>query len=130
MGFGEAIRSGFQRYVDFSTRSSRSEYWFWVLFVLLGHVAAGVLDAVIFGGGAKEGSVGVIAGLFSLATFIPGLAVGIRRLHDIGRSGWWVLIALVPVIGVIVLIVFAVKPGQPGPNPWGPNPLEGGPAMA
>lgn len=124
MGFGEAIQSGFGRYIDFSTRSSRSEYWFWVLFILLVQIGLGIVDALVFGSGMHEGGVGILGGLFALATIIPGIAVGVRRLHDIGRTGWWILIGLIPVIGVIVLIVFFVKPGQPGSNAYGPNPLE------
>lgn len=128
MNFVDAIQSGFRRYVDVSTRSSRSEYWFWALFIMLGHAACGALDTLVFGTAMHEGNVGILGGLFTLATLVPGIAVGVRRLHDIGRTGWWLLIVLVPVVGVIVLIVFAVKPGQPGSNAYGPNPLEAGPA--
>lgn len=127
MGFGEAIQSGFRRYVDFAGRSSRSEFWFWVLFAFIAQIVAGIIDAIVLG-------MGILGGLVALALLLPGLAVSVRRLHDIGRTGWWVLIGLVPVVGLIVLIVFYVKPGQPGPNRFGANPLEthglGNPAMA
>lgn len=114
MTFSEAISDGFNRYVDFSGRSSRSAYWYWVLFAFLVSLGASVLDQII-------GTGFVIGGLLSLALFLPGLAVLVRRLHDVGRSGWWVLILLLPLIGFIVILVFALTESQP-PNEWGPAP--------
>lgn len=67
----------------------------------------------------------MLSGLFSLALFIPSLAVAVRRLHDIGRSGWWLLIGLIPLVGAFVLLVFAVQDSQPGSNAYGPNPKTG-----
>ena len=69
-----------------------------------------------------ETGVGLLGGIYSLAVLLPGLAVAVRRLHDIGKSGWWLLIALVPFVGAIILIVFFVKEGDPGSNEYGPNP--------
>jgi len=104
MTFTQAISSGFRRYFDFRTRSSRSEYWWWTLFSILASVAATVFDEVLFGGTA------VLDTLNTIALFIPGLAVAVRRLHDIDRSGWWFLIAFT-IIGILLLIYWYVQPG-------------------
>jgi uncharacterized membrane protein YhaH (DUF805 family) len=71
---------------------------------------------------AVFGEPSILSGLFVLANILPALAVGVRRLHDTGRSGWWLLIALIPLVGVIVLIIFYVQDSQPGVNKYGPNP--------
>lgn len=116
MSFQEAISSGLSRYIDFKTRSSRSEYWFWVLFVILLSIVAGVIDNLLFGSS-------ILGTLVTLGLLVPGIAVGVRRLHDIDRSGWWYLIALIPLIGALVLIYWFVQPGTPGSNEYGDNPL-------
>lgn len=117
MGFFDAIKSGFSNYVNFQGRARRSEYWFWVLFTILGGFVLGFIDGLM---GAEV--FGLLGGLFLLATFIPSLAVAIRRLHDIGKSGWWLLISLIPLVGTIVLIIFYVSDSQPGSNKYGANP--------
>lgn len=86
-----------------------------ILFNMLIAFGVNVVDAVL-------GMEGLLGGLYSLAVFIPGWAVFTRRMHDIGKSGWWWLIGLVPVVGAIVLIVFACTDSQPGDNAYGPNP--------
>ncbi len=101
MNFWQAIASGFQNYVTFSGWAVRSEYWYWVLFVTLGGIAAAILDSGIFYGNFPTSS--PLNLVFDLVTFLPGLAVSIRRLHDIDRTGWWVLIAFT-IIGIFVLI--------------------------
>ena len=98
-------------YAQFSGRASRSEYWWFVLFTLIASAAAGVLD-VFFPGD-------LLQSLFGIATFIPGIALGIRRMHDIGKSGWWLLIGLIPIIGWIVLIVWLAIKSDAGANKWG-----------
>ena len=119
MGFGEAINTCFTKYAVFTGRAARPEYWFWVLFTLLVSIGCGLLQAAL-------GTFGEIVGdLISLALLLPSLAVGARRLHDIDRTAWWLLIALVPVVGWIVLVVFACLPGTPGPNRFGPPPVPG-----
>ena len=120
MNFQQAIVSGFRNYVTFSGRASRSEYWYWVLFVVICAIATGILDRSLF----EESEVSPLNSIFSLITFLPGLAVGVRRLHDIDRTGWWWLIALT-VVGIILLIVWACQPGTNGPNRFGPDPIAG-----
>lgn len=110
-----------RRYADFSGRSRRSEYWYFVLFVVLIEIVLVGIERMLGLGSAGSGY-GVLSGLFMLAMFIPHLAVGARRLHDTGRSGWWLLIGLIPILGAIVLIYFFVLDGQPGSNAWGANP--------
>jgi uncharacterized membrane protein YhaH (DUF805 family) len=121
MNFGEAISSGFQNYVTFSGRAQRSAYWYWVLFAFLAGVAGLAVDALIFGINL-EGGLNIVQGIVGLALFLPGLAVAIRRLHDLDRTGWWFLIALTG-IGAIVLIVWYCFKGTDGPNRFGPDPL-------
>lgn len=117
MSFKQSISSGFRRYFDFRTRSSRSEYWWWTLFAILVGIAAIILDEVLFGGAA------VLDTISSLALLLPGLAVSIRRLHDVDRSGWWFLIVFT-VVGIIFpLLYWYIKPGTLGTNKYGPDPL-------
>ncbi|HEX4694776.1 DUF805 domain-containing protein [Sphingomonas sp.] len=160
-----------KRYAEFSGRSRRMEYWMWVLFVCIVYVVLSLLDSALGLGGKSTATQnlspngvsynygihgGILTGLFALATLIPNIAVAVRRLHDTNRTGWWLLLPLVPVIvGVvmmmmgamslslsmvglgsmimmlggllgIVLIVFYCLPGTPGPNKYGPDPLGGG----
>ena len=126
MTFQDAIKSGDQNYATFSGRSARSSYWWWALFQII----ASVVLAMIFGGAhvVRDGGMmqmhydgGLIANLWSLANIVPSLAVGIRRLHDIDKSGWWTLIVFVPLIGWIVLIVWYCTKGTPGANRFGPE---------
>ena len=126
MGFTDAVRICLQKYADFSGRGRRSEYWYFALFNLLVAIAAGILDAIL-GTDFDTGS-GLIGVLASLALLLPSLAAGVRRLHDTSRSGWWILIGLIPIIGWIILIVFYVQDSHPD-NQYGPNP-KGVPAPA
>jgi uncharacterized membrane protein YhaH (DUF805 family) len=120
MNFGQAIKSGFSHYVTFSGRATRPEYWYWVLFAVIGGAVTVMLDAAIFGLG---NGVTPLNGIFSLATFLPGLALASRRLHDIDRMAWWLLLALTG-IGAILLIVWFCFKGTPGPNRFGDKPLQ------
>lgn len=115
--FVGALKDGFARYVDFKTRSTRSQYWWWTLWMILLSFAAAVIDGML-----TLGDSGPVNLLVSLATLLPSLAVGIRRLHDIGRSGWWFLIVFVPIVGWIVLIVFYCTKTQEQANQWGMPP--------
>ena len=88
VGFGEAIKQGFRGYVGFSGRATRAEYWWWVLFVFLASLGCSIVDGII-GAATGRNIFGVFQFLFSLATFLPNIAVTARRLHDIGKTGWW-----------------------------------------
>ena len=114
MGFTEAVKSGFANYANFSGRTRRSGYWYWTLFVVLTSVAANIIDGVL---GAP-----LLSAVVGLGLLLPGLAVSVRRLHDTERSGWWILIGLIPIIGWIVLIVFYVQDSDPTENRFGPPP--------
>ena len=122
MNFAQAIASGFRHYVTFAGRASRSEYWYWVLFTIIGAIVTLILDRAVF----SESDYSPLNAIFNLVCFLPSLAVGVRRLHDIGRTGWWVLIALT-IIGAIVLIVWACQKSDAGPNQYGPDPWAGSP---
>lgn len=113
-----------KKFAQFSGRARRSEYWYFTLFNILASIALGILDA-IFGTFSADAGMGVLGGLYTLAVIIPSLAVSVRRLHDTGRSGWWLLIALIPLVG-LVLLVFMAQDSSPGPNKFGPNPKETG----
>jgi uncharacterized membrane protein YhaH (DUF805 family) len=116
------------KYADFSGRARRKEYWMFALFVFVIYIglilAGGLLAGVV--NHASHGVGGLVflapAYLFILAMFIPSLSVSARRLHDTGRSGWWILIGMVPFVGGIVLLVFHCQDSQMGPNEYGPNP--------
>jgi uncharacterized membrane protein YhaH (DUF805 family) len=117
VSFTEAVSDAFSKYATFSGRSSRSAYWWFYLFGILVGIAAFLVDLAL-------GTSGIIYGLSGLALLLPSLAVFFRRLHDSGHSGWWWFIALVPIIGVIVLLVFTLQGSEP-PNQWGNGPDEG-----
>lgn len=104
-----------KQYADFNGRARRQEFWMFVVFNLIFSIAAVVLDSIF-------GTWGTIGGLYGLAMLIPGLSVGARRLHDIGKSGWMQLIALIPVIGAIWLIILFATEGNTGSNAYGVNP--------
>lgn len=110
-----------KKYATFEGRARRKEYWYFVLFYCLAIVAFAIVD-VIVGTYDAETGIGVFSGLLVLALILPSLAVTVRRLHDTDRSGWWVLVNFIPLIGALVLIVFTVLDSQPGANRFGPNP--------
>jgi uncharacterized membrane protein YhaH (DUF805 family) len=110
-----------KKYAVFGGRARRKEYWFFVLFNILIAIGLTMVD-VLIGTFNPQLGFGVLYGLYALAVLIPGLAVSVRRLHDTSRSGWWLLIALVPIIGPIILLVFMVGDSTPGANQYGPNP--------
>jgi len=106
-----------QKYAVFGGRARRKEYWYFVLFNFLISLILGFIDGLL--GLTLEGGLGVLGGIYSLAVLIPGIAVTIRRLHDTGRSGWWLLLVFIPLVGPIILIVFLVGGSQPGTNQYG-----------
>ena len=118
-----------RRYADFSGRSRRKEYWMFVLFNLLISLAVWTLLALLYILGLSETAmmavmmpVFILYGLIGLAFVIPGLAVTVRRLHDVDRSGWTILLGLIPLVGAIILIVFYCSEGTAGLNRFGPDP--------
>ena len=110
-----------KKYAVFSGRSRRKEYWYFVLFSLIVSLVLSAIDALL-GTFSSSTNVGLLGGIYGLAIIIPSIAVSVRRLHDIDRTGWWILIGLVPLIGGIVLLVFALLDSTPGSNRYGPNP--------
>jgi len=120
MNFGQAIASGFQNYVNFSDRAPRSEFWYWTLFAVLASIVSAFIDRMLF----DDWAMSPFNSAVGLALFLPGLAVSVRRLHDLDRTGWWILLILT-VIGTILLIVWNCMRGTPGPNRFGPDPLAG-----
>lgn len=115
-------------YTNFSGRASRSEFWYYNLINIgITFVLMVPFYAMIFSNSADSSLFYVLFGIYiiyALATFLPNLAVSVRRLHDAGYSGWFYLLALIPYIGGIILLVFMVLPSQQGWNKWGPNPYE------
>jgi len=118
MTFIDAIRICLSKYIVFSGRAARAEFWWWQLFYVLGSVVVVIFDVATF-----PLSSGMFSLLFPLAIFLPSLAVAARRLHDIDKSGIWVLLWLVPLIGPIILIFWWARAGEVGPNIYGPDPL-------
>lgn len=121
-----------KNYVNFSGRARRKEYWMFFLISILIGFGLGLIDGVL--GLRSTGSIGMLGLLYNLFILLPSFAVGARRLHDLGRSGWWQLIVLIPIIGVIVLIVWYASEGESGSNAYGDDPKAdtggGMPAMA
>ncbi len=111
----EHFLDAFKKYADFSGRATRKQYWMFVLFYMIIYIALGVIDVLL--------QTFVLGLIFSLALFIPSISIAARRLHDTGRTGWWQLIYLVPLIGLIVMIVFLVQDSH-DENQYGPNPKQ------
>ena len=107
-----------KKYAEFAGRARRKEYWMFVLVNFLIAIAISIGGGIL---GLEEGTA-VISGLYSLAVLVPGIAVTVRRLHDTGRSGLWMLIALIPIAGPIAMLIFLCGVSKPGENEYGPNP--------
>jgi uncharacterized membrane protein YhaH (DUF805 family) len=107
-----------QHYFDFQGRARRAEYWWYTLVYVIFYIVLAVVDSVL-------GTARLLSGLLSLALLLPSLGVAVRRLHDIGRSGWWILIGLIPILGWILLIYWYVQPGTSGQNEYGADPKAG-----
>jgi uncharacterized membrane protein YhaH (DUF805 family) len=103
MTFQESIKVCFAKYADFGGRATRSEYWWFILFIVLVSLATSMISSVV-------------SVLFSLATLLPSLAAATRRLHDTGRSGWWQLVVLIPVVGIVIIIIFLAQEGKGSPD--------------
>ncbi len=126
MGFAEAIKSFWSNYATFKGRARRSEYWFIQLFLIITNVAVGAIDLSLMNGDVDRfianGGGGIVGLVWILVTIVPALAVLVRRLHDTGKSGWWVLMGFVPFAGAIVLFVFTVLDSTSAENKYGLSP--------
>jgi uncharacterized membrane protein YhaH (DUF805 family) len=114
VNFVEAVKAGFRNYARFGGRASRSEFWWWLLFAVLVALIVAAMDGTVF-----EESM-LLTLLVWLALLLPSISVGVRRLHDLGRSGWWMMLSFIPAAGAIVLLVFCLQEGDPGGNAYGP----------
>jgi len=109
-----------KKYAVFDGRARRKEYWYFVLFNFIIGFVLGLIESLA--GIAPEMGFSVLGGIYSLAVLLPGIGVSIRRLHDTGRSGWWLFIGLIPFIGAIIILVITVTDSQEGTNQYGPSP--------
>lgn len=107
-----------KKYICFEGRAGRAEFWYWVLACFIINVVLGIVDGII--------GKGILEGLFALAILLPGLGVAVRRLHDTNRTGWLLLLGLIPIVGIIILIIFYAQEGQKGENQYGSEPVCGG----
>jgi len=120
MNFYAAIKSAFSQYATFSGRASRSEFWFFYLFLVIASFIAASIDALVLN---NQNS--YLTLILFLATLIPLIAITTRRLHDTDRSGWWQLLSFIPLVGAIILIIWLCTASTPGSNRFGSNPLSG-----
>jgi uncharacterized membrane protein YhaH (DUF805 family) len=118
MNFTQAIQAGFQKYVTFSGRAARSEYWYWTLFMFIASVVAGLIDFALF----PFSGFSPIQTVVNLGLFLPALAISVRRLHDLDSVGWWLLLIFTG-IGILILVIWFCVRGTVGPNRFGPDPL-------
>jgi len=114
MSFGEAISVCFSKYATFTGRAARPEYWYWVLFTVIASLVFVVIEVAVSIDAGRA-----LDGIFTIATFVPSIAVAARRLHDTDRSGWWQLLCFIPVIGWILLLIWVCQRGTPGSNRFG-----------
>jgi uncharacterized membrane protein YhaH (DUF805 family) len=127
MSFQNAVSVCLKKYTDFNGRAPRPEFWWFVLFTAVVTTIASVVDALV---GIHIRGDGLLQGIAAFALLLPSLAVGVRRLHDVGQSGWWLLLLIVPVLGPLILVyLFFVRDSVPG-NKYGPSPGASGVAPA
>lgn len=119
VSFSQAVRMAFDSYCRFQGRSSRSEYWWWVLFVAILSFCIGIIESIL---GFSMTAVQTTSGILSLVLLLPGLGLSVRRLHDIGKSGWWILLGFIPLVGTIILIIWFAQNSQMQDNQYGPVP--------
>ncbi len=121
MTFGNAVQTCLkEKYFDFNGRARRSEYWWFALFSWVGTFVLSLLDNVVFG---SASGYSILATIWGLAILLPSIAVGVRRLHDLDKSGWWLLLSLIPIIGFLILLFWFVQQGTRGQNQFGDDPL-------
>lgn len=117
-----------KQYADFNGRARRKEYWMYALFLIIFFIIAAILDNLLgttFKMYGQSLGYGYIYLLLALATLIPSIAVGVRRLHDTNKTGWYILLGFIPFIGAIILLVFYIQKGTQGENQYGPDPKGG-----
>lgn len=129
MNFPDAIKAGFTNWINFSGRASRSELWYFSLFLVLLGMVTGIVDVAVFKIALKSSSNGPLTNLVSLLTFIPYLSLSVRRFHDIDKSGWWYVGCIIPILGWIIGWNFMAARGTAGPNRFGDDPLSGEPPL-
>ncbi|MEM9013987.1 MAG: DUF805 domain-containing protein [Pseudomonadota bacterium] len=115
MDMQSAVKTVLANYANFNDRSSAPEFWWWALAYFIGYVVMFFLGGLV---GAGE----LLPALFALGLLAPNIAVSVRRFHDIGKSGWWTLIFIIPLVGLIAMIYFFIKPSE-GPNQYGEGPI-------
>ena len=118
-------KDAFKNYVNFEGRASKSQYWYFGMWNPIVSIVISIVLNIILHGNAVY-----VSWVYDLIIFLPAISISVRRLHDIGKSGWWNLIIFIPLIGVIVLVVFALMSSEPGTNKYGANPNEGGASPA
>lgn len=118
----------FKKTFDFSSRSRRKEYWMFMLWVFIFTIVLAIVEYAT--GLIIEPDIGILTTIFSLVILIPSISVTVRRLHDIGRTGWWILLGLIPLLGWIVLFIFTLLNSESGSNKYGPNPKESVPEFS
>jgi len=121
MEFSDAIRSCFSQYATFSGRARRSEFWYFILFTILGSFVLGIFESLAFGWSLFGR--GGLSTLFDLVVLLPSISVAVRRLHDCDKSGWWWWLWLIPIVGWVILLIWYCTKGTFGPNRFGPNPF-------
>ena len=118
----ETYLEPWRKFADSTGRASRREYWTFTLINAAIYIGLSIIGAMISGPRSESNQFQCLVGIFNPAALIPSIMVGIRRLHDIGRSGWWMLLNLAPCVGALVLLVFFLQPGDIGANQYGPDP--------
>lgn len=119
VGFIEAVRNAYRNFANFSGRARRAEYWWWTLFATLVYLGA---EAVNLGAYSMDGGANPAGLIILLVILFPGIALSVRRLHDTGRSGWWLLVNVLPLIGYLIFLYWMIKRGDQGANEFGPDP--------
>ncbi len=121
MSFTDAVRTCLkEKYINFSDRAARSEYWWFALFCWGVAIALSILDNLIFN---DASGYGIFSTIWGLSIVVPSIGVGVRRLHDLDKSGWWLLLSCIPVIGFIILVFWFIQQGTAGQNRFGADPL-------
>ena len=121
MSFTDAVRTCLkEKYINFSDRAARSEYWWFALFCWGVAIALSILDNLIFN---DASGYGIFSTIWGLAIVVPSIGVGVRRLHDLDKSGWWLLLSCIPVIGFLILVFWFIQQGTAGQNRFGADPL-------